>query len=286
MQCTSSTKQTLLIWSLRLYSEPHHQQPLRDYTILYAMTDPAHDAGFQTDLDLNFLNWDKFQFTYDEKSRMYTLGEQLSEQLDGLEVVALEEPNTSEYPDISDLLPDFPLGIIRPPPTSPTTWPPTVCQTSLQFREYEVGSWSIHTTEPVGNGIFSVDPKADPPLPPIGRSHGRIELLDDEQPPGPFIIQVVQFRTSGEMFARWVDKEGTEVARYHGTGIALNLAIDIEAGFFFAPDSWPIASPAGSELGEPEAEEPKSSIIKSPVLVFGAFNLWIRLWRGFGWTCC
>jgi len=202
---------------------------------------------------------DNFQFTYDEKSQMKRLGEQLREQLGGLEVVALEEPDTSEYPDISDLLPDYPLGIIRPPAASTTTWPPTVRQTSLQFRQYVVGSWSIHTTGPRGNGIFSVDPKADPPLPPIGRSHGRVELLDDTQPPGPFIIQVVQFRTSGEMFARWIDKEGTEVARYHGTGIALNLAIEIEAGFFFAPDSWPVASQTASELGEQEAEDPKSS---------------------------
>ncbi|RPB26476.1 hypothetical protein L211DRAFT_847121 [Terfezia boudieri ATCC MYA-4762] len=163
-----------------------HQLHKTDFTYVLtarfrdpAMTDPARYAGFQTDLDLTFVNpspprdttaagscgpacsgllvpggWaqalmpvaflDNFQFTYDEKTRIYTLGEQLNEQLDGLE-------HTSEYPDISDLLPDFPLGIILPPGppvTSPTTWPPTVLQTSLQFREYVVGSLSIHITEP------------------------------------------------------------------------------------------------------------------------------------------
>ncbi|KAF8429270.1 hypothetical protein EV426DRAFT_703063 [Tirmania nivea] len=223
------------------------------------MTETDRDIGFRTDLDLAFLNWDNFQFTYDEKCRMETLGEQLRQYLGGLQVVPLKEPDTSEYPDISDLLPDYPPGVVRPPATSPTTLPPTVRQTSLKFCEYLAGSWSIHTTEPRGNGIFSVDPKADPPLPPIGRSHGRIELLDDRQPPGPFVIQVVQIRASGEMYARWVDMEGTAVARYHGTGIALNLAIEIEAGFFFAADSWLVGSQAGPEPGEQEAEEPKSS---------------------------
>ena len=202
---------------------------------------------------------DTFQFTHDEQKRMETLGQQLREQLDGLEVIELEESDTSEYPDISDLLPDYPLGITRPPVTAPDFWPPTVRQTSLQFREFLLGSWSIHTTEPHGYGIFSVDSKADPPLPPIGRSHGRMELLDDTQPPGPFIIQIVQFKTSGEMYARWVDKEGTEVACYHGTGIALNLTIEIEAGFFFTPASWYVDSQTKPESREPEAVEPKSS---------------------------
>jgi len=188
---------------------------------------------------------------------MEALGEQLREHLGGLELYPLEESDTSEFPNVSDLLPDYPLGIVRPPLPPATLWPPTVRQTSLQFREFQVGSWSIHTREPRGNGIFSVDPKTDPPLPPIGRSYGRIELLDDMQPAGPFIVQIVQFRSSGEMYARWIDKEGTEVARYHGTGIALNLSINIEVRFFFAPDSWFVGSQAGSELGEPELNDPK-----------------------------
>ena len=149
---------------------------------------------------------------------MDTLGEQLQKQVGK---ATLEEPNSIEFPDITDL---ELLSFARAPPS--------IRPSSLLFRQVRPGAWAVHITNPMGTGYIEVQPTSVSP-PTHATSNGKFQILTSTRHPGPFHMRV--YEQNGELYATWQNKIGTYVASFHGQGLN-RPGLDVSGGFNFESD--------------------------------------------------